>query len=291
MKENNSTSGRLEEFGIDRFMDKVSKSKVARAILGITTVVSASTLLSGCNESNPPPAETAPLPSGTATADNPFVEVTEIPTSTSIPTEIPTATIMPTATEMVSDSDIEKMSHSPSNIEELNNNRNEYLVSPFDPSVDYDGFVDWYSALCLKLGDFSKMQVNFTLDSVSIAEGQIDLSGRAGESMKSQPLFFAVQIGDTLYPAYIVVSEKNGNVQRPLTVIMIDIFGNGDFSMVNSAMDKISNGGGELKNIMVRTEASSILPNKVDSLIAKGLNGSTVGEGFAMGFGVAYFRP
>jgi hypothetical protein len=116
--------------------------------------------------------------------------------------------------------------------------------------------------------------------------------GRDGKVMESKPLNFGVQIGDILYPAYIVVGEKEGNVQFPLTVIMIDMAGDGDFSRVDKAMRIIVGGGGELSDAMVRTEIVPMFPNVVDPLISKGLNGGWVGEqGYSIGFGIINFMP
>lgn len=246
-------------------------------------------------------AATIVLSSGTCKPTNPGLLATDSSAPISSPTVFslePTATVKPTATREPTPTkdvfaiDIEKLNHSMESMEDLRINQDEFVVSPFDPSVNFEEFIEWYSHLCSLLGDFSKMQVNFSLNAISIDEGQINLWGLNGESMESKPLNFGVRIGGILYPTYIVVGEKGGNVQHPVTVIMIDVIGDGDFSAVEKAMKIITEGGGELNNVMVRLEKSLILPNVVDPLIDRGLNGKRVGDaGFVIGFGIIYFAP
>ena len=93
MIEKMTESKHLEEFGIDRFADRVSKSKLARGLFLGATLTSAANMLTACANSNPPAVETAPLPS--SVAENP----TDVNVAVVSPT--PEAKVTPTETKYI----------------------------------------------------------------------------------------------------------------------------------------------------------------------------------------------
>jgi hypothetical protein len=214
-------------------------------------------------------------------------------TPVTAPTEKPTATIASTPTLERFAIDLEKVHRVPQNMEDLRNNPSKFQELP-NPLTDLAYFWEKYDELCSQLADiknrdYSKMQVNYQITSISGGEGVYLMMG-AGEMQMSQPLFFFFRNGDTFYPAYIILSERDGYLTKPFTVILFDHKGDGDFSNVNSTVAKIAEGGYKLKAYGVRTEPAYMFPNVVDSLISQGFSGGYGSEEhFGIGFGSISF--
>ncbi|MFA6007199.1 MAG: hypothetical protein WC784_00950 [Candidatus Shapirobacteria bacterium] len=90
MKERMTEQGKnLETFGIDKFADRVSHSRFIKGLLLGTAVVAVTDFLNACT---PQPAETAPMPSGTASAESPYVKYTPTTEATQVVTSVATPT-------------------------------------------------------------------------------------------------------------------------------------------------------------------------------------------------------